>query len=124
MPSVEDNDLNSYVNSLSDTLYACAKSSVGDCEERMSIGRTELGRWERLMQNADDARVWRAIDWKGNYSTSVYGDGALPSDVEFRDHFEKILNPAQVTEAEPLDLATNISIPVLDEPISPLELHK
>ncbi len=89
----------------------------------MSIGRTELGRWERLMQDADDARVCRAIDWKGNYSTSVYVDGALPSDVEFRDHFEKILNPAQVTEAEPLDLATNISIPVLDEPISPLEVH-
>ena len=92
MPSIEGNDFNSYVDSLSDIkLYTCVKSSgVGGCEERMSIDRMDLGRWEGLMHDdnddgdddGDDCRVWKAIDWKGNYSASVclsaHGDGVLP----------------------------------------------
>ena len=66
----------------------------------------------------DDSRVWKAKDWKSNYSASVclsaHGDGVLPSDAEFRDHFEKILNPTRVIETtQPPDLRTDGSIPVL-----------
>ena len=27
-------------------------------------GGVRLGRWERLLDDSDDARVWRAISWK------------------------------------------------------------
>ena len=75
------------------------------------------------MQDDNDSRVWKPIDWKNNYSASANGDGILPSAAEFRDHFEKILNPTRVIETELPDLRTKVSIPVLDEHISPLEVH-
>lgn len=123
MPCIQDDDVNSYVNNLSDTLYTYAKSSVVLNEEVSPVSRMELGRWERLMEDDDDARVWKAIDWKGNYSTSTHSDSNLPSDAEFRDHFEKVLNPARETQNDLSDLSTDINIPVLDEPISPLEVQ-
>ena len=57
MLSIEDNDLNSYVDSLLDMLYTCAKISVRGCEGRMSIDRMSLRRWERLIQDDNDSRV-------------------------------------------------------------------
>ena len=84
----------------------------------------ELERWERLIQDDDDSRVWKTVDWKGNYSASAHGNGVLPSDAEFRnDYFEKILNPTRVIETELPDLRTDVSIPMLDESIFPLEVH-
>ena len=57
-----DDDLNSCVSNLSDALYVCAKSSVTEDEERVRVDRMELGRWERLLEDKDDSRVWEAIN--------------------------------------------------------------
>ena len=70
----------------------------------------ELERWERLIQDDNDSRVQKAIDWKGNYSASAQGDGVLPNDAEFRGHVEKILNPTRVIETDRPDLKTDVSI--------------
>lgn len=53
----------------------------------------------------------------------MHGDNTLPSDAKFRDHFEKVLNPTRETKDELSHLSTYVSIPVLDELISPLEVQ-
>ncbi len=53
----------------------------------------------------------------------MHGDSTVSSDAEFRDHFEKVLNPSRETQDELSNLSTDVSIPVLDEHISPLEVQ-
>ena len=104
-------------------MYACAKSSLVEEEERAGEGRVDLGRWERLMEEKDDSRVWKAINWKGEYDASAQEHDALPGDAEFKEHFEEILNPEGTIDCDEQTLTTDVSIPILDEPISPVEVQ-
>ena len=56
-------------------------------------GGVRLGRWERLLDDSDDARVWRAISWKGELEAAL-DSVRCPSDEEFKVHLERVLNPA------------------------------
>ena len=86
--NVEINDLE---RKLTETLYSCLKSSVHVNVVENEQENMNLGRWERLLDDKDDARVWRAIDWRGDYSDTP-GERCAPSDEEFKTHFESVLN--------------------------------
>ena len=45
-----------------------------------------------------------------------------PSDHEFRENLESLLNPEDTTELNPSDYVSDIYIPVLDDPIDPNEV--
>ena len=71
-------------------------------EEQGGGGGVRLGEWERLLDDSDDARVWRAINWKGELvATSDSAD--RPSDEEFKVHtyIEPVLNPKPVPAPPP-----------------------
>ena len=86
-----------------------------------NYSENDLGRWERLLDDDDDSRVWRAIDWRGNFEND-FKNICRPSDEEFKAHFESILNqPSTANFQVPGD--TNVTIPILDDPISPGEVN-
>ncbi len=53
---------------------------------------------ERLTTGRDLKSLWRAIDWKGYIGEA--GDGtSSPTDDQFKDHFEALLNPPDTASA-------------------------
>ena len=62
-------------------------------------------------------RVWRDIDWQGNFDVSILVQEVSPSDEEFKAHFESVLNPLSLPPD--CDVSTDVTIPVLDCHISP-----
>lgn len=74
-------------------------------------------RWERIMNCGDDGLLWKAIDWKGRFNPEHTDDtDNQPSEAEFQEHLEKLLNPGD--EAITTDLSNyHTTIPVLDNVI-------
>ena len=116
-------DISECEKSIVDTLYDCAQESTQG-NEILSANEVNLGRWERLLNDRDDARVWKAIDWRGNVNSEDRGEDALcPSSEDFKAHLEAVLNPEDVDPGGN-EITTNVTIPVLDEPISPAEVYE
>lgn len=118
MPMVND-DINIFAQNVSDVLYGCVDNSRSVVVE--DEGDVHLNRWERLLGDADDARVWKAISWKGDFESTNSNRANVPSDEEFKVHFEHVLNPNP--PPPPLHVDTDVTIPVLDDPISPAEVE-
>ena len=84
-----------------------------------------LSKWERLLQNKDDKKVWAAINWHGELLDSQLGPSqnasTSPADHQFREFFESTLNDdcAQLNSEE---YHTDVHVPVLDNPFSPIEV--
>ncbi len=78
-------------------------------------GSCNLGRWERLLSESDDAAVWRATDWKGDFHIDRTGDNLCHSD-DFKCHFESVLNREDVHNNNADDVTTpptiNVTIPI------------
>lgn len=104
---------------VSDVLYECASAS------RITVASpdpdTALSRWERLLANNDEAQVWRAINWHGEVNHTPSQTASVPTDQQFKEYFEEILNPENVDPIDD-DLHSNVYIPVLDDPITPQEV--
>ena len=120
-----NNNIDTFASKISDTLYKCAAS----CDSNVVTGGGESGeggsdvstgnidRWERLLRDPDDARVWRAIDWKGTFQDKP-NQSVCPSDQDFKDFYSELK-----TNNDPdIDVTTNVYIPMLDDPITPDEV--
>ena len=83
---------------------------------------TQLGRWEKLLSDRDDSRVWKAINWKGEFAGENNGK-SCPSNDEFKAHFDAILNLG-TDNSDPMEITTDVTIPVLDEQISVEEVQE
>ena len=70
----DDTDTDSLVNILSNELYNCAVRSK-TCNRVAEVRDNDLGKWERLLQDRDDARVWQAIDWRENFDKVKHEKG-------------------------------------------------
>ena len=114
--SIEDT-----VKEVTDALYQCA--NVSTREDRVEPVNNTLGRWERLVDSNNDLEIWRAIDWKGQYESTHRSD-VKPSDEDFKQFFESTLNPPTNSSFDPNMFTSDISIPILDEPITPLEVKQ
>ena len=80
-------------------------------------------RWNNILSQNNPKEVWRAINWKGTIEHSEKVKNT-PSDKEFSEHFEKLLNPEEFRNQEEYIPARNIYIPILDDPIQPDEVDK
>ncbi len=106
-------DVNSYADGVVDILYECA--DVCKCDRRRPGGDPALERWDRLLNDPDDARIWRAIDWKGEY-VGVNDSNGRPTDQEFKTFYEELLSPPNSISID--ECHTHTYIPVLDDDIS------
>ena len=117
-----DETIDDFERAITDALYSCSQNSIDTQVQETGVGDVHMGRWERLLEDGDDARVWKAINWKGDFATRGPGDNACPSDEEFKTHFEAVLNPSVGISHEG-DVTTDVTIPILDDPISTLEVQ-
>ena len=73
------------------------------------------------MRDTDDASVWKAISWERDFGAGKNDKDTCPSDEEFKVHFERVLNPTPTPS--PLHVTIVLTIPVLDDPITPAEVE-
>ena len=127
------NDVNTLSTDISQTLYDCVRSCSNSSDVGCNVSETDNAnlspvksyhdRWDRLLNDPDDSRVWRALDWKGNLDDRDVSNNPIPSDVEFKDFFDKFLvKHNNMLELESNDNRVCPNIPVLDNPVLPDEV--
>ena len=108
---------------ITETLYNTAVKSKMDVKQPMSVKskhENAQSRWNYLVQHGDSRQIWQSINWHGEFDNP--GDiSSRPSDLEFCDHYEHLLNPNPETITEYVSEQPKY-IPVLDDPISPGEV--
>ena len=134
IPINDINDVNSLANGISETLYNCVKS----CSNKTSVHSGVVGiranagnhpmsyhsRWEQLLNDPDDARVWKAINWKGEFiGINADTNQSSPSDTEFQNLYEVQINQyVNLNQIPELVDDYTINIPLLDDIITPIEV--
>ena len=111
-----DNDLGSSIESFCDIMYDIAKESKVDSVDN---DNQYDNRWKNILMSNDDKLLWKAIDWNGAMNTNCT---QRPSDDEFKVHLESLFNPDGISELDPEDYVSDIYVPVLDDPIDPIEV--
>ena len=106
-------------NRITEALYECVrKAKCTQQNSRAGSGNETQSRWERMVNNKDDAEIWRAVNWAGELKPDE--NLVKPSDNKFKEYIESTQNlhdiPVSLEE-----LNTRITIPVLDDPIRVLE---
>ena len=121
-PVFED-DVDAGVNDVSTVLYECAR--VSKIRNHTTNTDAPVDRWERLMEENDEAQLWRAISWRGELSpsSSTQNVAFSPTEYEFKEHFERMYNPPSVFVPNVDELQSDVYIPVLDDPILPQEVQ-
>ena len=112
LPPVIQGDVNVIVEEFNEQLYGILKASKS--RHQNIPFDTSINRWERIMKCEDDSLMWKAIDWKGQFDPSNANSDVQPSEAEFNEHLQKLLNPSGESVSTNL-LGYNISIPVLDK---------
>ena len=82
---------------------------------------SELEEWKRVTSGNDDSELWNKIDWKGEIkcATKIH-----PPLNQLKEHFENIYT-AEDNSLQNLDeLSSDIYIPILDDPITNLEVNE
>lgn len=111
-------DVHTSALKICESLYLSATSSPANPVQHREVGG--LDRWAGLLSDPDDRRVWEAIDWKGKYQERER-IGVVPSDQEFKLFYEN--SYGEVDQQRSTDVNDhNVYIPVLDDPITPLEV--
>ncbi len=87
------NDVNTFAESISDAIYECVR-------ENRDLGMVHIAgdavanlvRWNRLLQDRDDKRVWQAINWKRCLHVNDTYTDVKPSDEDFKCFYYNIIN--------------------------------
>ena len=99
---------------------AARKSRTPRAEDNAEKWDTQQDRWTRIINCGDAKTVWKSINWNGQLIT---GDNTTePSDDEFKEHFETLLNPPDESQLE-IDTSDCPTIPILDDPFTPMEVE-
>lgn len=116
------NDVNTFAENISHDIYECARLSRDSrAMHRPNDGDTNSARWARLLQDKDDRRVWQSINWKGCLRDSDANASVKPSDKEFKCFYDNLMN-LPTNDFVDICQEVNVTIPVLDDPISPAEV--
>ncbi len=77
-----------------------------------------LERWERLLEETNDARMWAAVDWNGCLKNNMNDSNQVPSDEEFQQHFSELFEGSEGGNLTEVLEGHNVNIPVLDDNIT------
>ena len=86
--TTEYENIDDFANNVTNTLYECAATSR--CAQDVQNVDNNLGGWERSMEDKDNARIWKAINWKGELGVN-YNEYQRPTDQEI-EFFGNTLN--------------------------------
>lgn len=115
-------DMNQVLSNLAEVLYRCVSCSRGR-DTNVATVVDARSRWERMLENNDNPKLWQAINWRNELRECDNNNDSKPSDDTFKSYFEEIFNPTNTNHLEVSKLSTQVTIPVLDEPISPVEVE-
>ena len=129
LPSLDNIDVNTIASDFADTLYNHVKSSslpshnvASALNINPSVYTSYHKKWDKLLHDPDDSRVWKALDWKGQFSDND-SNKDLPSDEDFKHFYESNINLlSNNSHVLNVDIENNVSIPVLDNLFTPLEV--
>ena len=113
-----DNNLDHSTAEVNAILYTCAET----CQKRTTESpptSTEQRRWKELLESNDSKLLWKAINWNGCLKDDSREE--MPTDDEFRNHFEALLNPPAT---QPIIVPESTYLPATDDPITPLEVDR
>ena len=129
IPIINNNDVNTIANDISESIYNCVRScsSRNPTQSRPNSNihsNSYHSRWDQLLHDPDDSRVWKALDWKGEFiDNNNSGNQSSPSDAEFKELYEVQIN--QYVNANDIynsDINHVTTIPLLDNHLIPLEV--
>lgn len=124
MPSINlDQSPDDMAMWFTESLYNCAVQS------RQAIPRPQvhtvealLPRWQRILECEDAKTLWRAIDWRGQFSSTPKQE--MPSEYDFQEHMERLLDPPAGEGENLLHVEDyEMNIPLLDDPITTAEVQ-
>ena len=75
------------------------------------------------MDENDQIKIWQAINWCGDISDIADDANSKPSDDVFKTHFHQLFNSTDIEYPDFNELHSEISIPVLDEPMTTNEVY-
>ena len=85
--------------------------------------KKESDAWSSVIAENDSSSLWAKIDWKGNYSRKQ--PTQHPSVDEFQCFFEDLYSSTDKDECAKInELKSNVTIPLLDDPISEQETEE
>ena len=129
IPVINNTDVNVFASDISESIYNCVRScssrNMAQSRPNSNIQSNSYhSRWDQLLHDPDDSRVWRALDWRGEFSDSNNSKNqGSPTDDEFKELYEnqinQYLNPNETYNSDD-NYVTNI--PVLDNNVVPLEV--
>ena len=126
LPSTEDlwslgDDVNTLCYRLTECLYDVSIKAKTEYRPQPHPRHLNAGdRWSYLIRNGDYRKIWQAIGWNGCFD-SVCDSRDGPSDAEFVEHYNDLLNPPSDTNRN-YTPNTHKYMPILDDPISPGEV--
>ena len=105
-----------------DSMYVAASSAkIKQPLPTADSSTTSLARWKKLLTIKDSKQLWKSIDWNGSFETPP---DCLdrPSDDQFCEYFTELLNPpGGPVKLNIPDCVTYV--PLLDDPIQPIEVE-
>jgi hypothetical protein len=113
------NEINEQVSSLNHTLNSIARQTPARRDQRETLWGPQHGRWKRLIDTGDARTIWRAIGWNGCLNDQ--SNEQMPSDVEFKTHFESLLMKNQTMQCNTENCPY---VPLLDDEFSPVETER
>ena len=112
-PSVDGKSVDALCAEVSDFIYQSASNARAPAPEQPALS-PDLSRWQRIIDCDDPKMLWRAIDWKGEFDPAP--EKEKPSDEEFQQHLEQLLNPEHLNDEWPI-VDNQVTIPLLDDPV-------
>ena len=105
------------MSNVTNMLYKCSEAS----QAPVSVTNVVSGgnRWDRLLNDRDDTRVWKAIDWQGKFQDGATNSNT-PSNDEFKTYYETFCNPD--LDEDCIDSNHSPYVPILDDAITVDEL--
>ena len=108
-----------------DDVFAQLDHKVRQCMSQAPsatlAAENRTNKWAQLAKSNDPRALWQAIDWNGKVCRDVNAANDAPSDDQFKEHFERLLNPPDSEPVVPPDPGGPY-IPVTDAPITPAEI--
>ena len=116
-------DIEASITWLNELMNTAAKQACMVRHNNQERWDPQQDRWCRLINQADERTIWRAIGWNG--ALTDHNESDTPSDEDFKAHFEALLK-RQNPHDDPRQFDTTHSpyIPVLDENFTAVEVEK
>ena len=108
------------LKNIENCFYNTSKLSV---KPRNIHEEIENNRWRKILATKDSRLLWQSINWKGDFENSKQKESE-PTSKQFCEYFDKLLNSRQqqnITLFVPEH--RYIYIPILDDPISYIEIE-